>query len=155
MVFLLVRHFPFWSLWSSLGIHSWIMVEKVRSWQDFIKSNKNLLRFFYLSSILHFSHRFCVFQSKWKMRFAISEHKRAFHISWNSDDFSVNFWWFWGLNLVRLVPKTYFLVCLLPPFCTLGDHGTIQGYLGALEKRSWGPGLVFFRFCLVFGTPFS
>ena len=42
------------------------------------------------------------------------------------------------------MPKTYHLVCLLPPFCTLGDHGTIQGYLGALEKRSWGPGFVFF-----------
>ena len=26
-------------------------------------------------------------------------------------------------------------------FGTLGDHGTIQGHLGAQERRPWGPGI--------------
>ena len=33
-----------------------------------------------------------------------------------------------------------------PGASTLGDHGAIQGYLGAQEKRPWGPGLDFYVF---------
>ena len=56
---LLVRHFQCSSLWLSLGIPSWALVGKVRSWKDFIKCNKKLLGFFYLSSIFLFGPSGC------------------------------------------------------------------------------------------------
>ena len=51
MVFLPVRHFLFFSLWLPLGIPSWILRGKVKSWWGLIKFSKKSLGVFYLSDI--------------------------------------------------------------------------------------------------------
>ena len=40
-------------------------------------------------------------------------------------------------------------------FCTLGDHGTIQGHLGAQERRSWGQAWIFIDFEWISGPHFE
>ena len=69
------------------------------------------------------------------------------HIFSNNFDFGNGYCHFW-------CPKPVFWHALCLHFGTLGDHGTIQGHLGAQEKRFWGPGLDFYRFWVDFGTPF-
>ena len=39
-------------------------------------------------------------------------------------------------------------------FCTLGDHATIQGHLGAQERRYWSPGFDLYRCWVNLGTSF-
>ena len=39
-------------------------------------------------------------------------------------------------------------------FGFLGEHGVIQGHLGAHKRTSWDQGLDFYRFWMDFGTPF-
>ena len=53
-VFLPVRHFPFLSLLLYIGVPSWILVEKVKSWCDLIIFNKKSLWCFYLSGVFLF-----------------------------------------------------------------------------------------------------
>ena len=58
-------------------------------------------------------------------------------------------------NAVTSGAKTCHLACLVPPLWHPGDHGTIQGRLGAHERTPWGPGLDFIDFGWIAGTHFQ
>ena len=61
---------------------------------------------------------------------------------------------FWTQIRSLLVPRTCHLVGWVLHIGALGDHGPIQGHLGAEERRPWDPGLDFYRFWVDFDTPF-
>ena len=54
MFFLPIRHFPCSFLWLSLGVPTWILVAKVRSWQARAKFTEKSFMFFFTSDISHF-----------------------------------------------------------------------------------------------------
>ena len=51
--------------------------------------------------------------------------------------------------------KTCYLASLVPPLWHPGDHGTIQGRLGAQERTSWDAGLDFQDFERISGAHFE
>ena len=51
------------------------------------------------------------------------------------------------------IPVIWHAWCL--HFGTLGDHGTIQGHLGAQERRPWVQAWIFIDFGLISGAHFG